>query len=37
VAIRNQRDAEQELRKQIPAGERTARTVSLEKLRELGL
>ena len=37
LVIRNQREAENELRKQIPAGEKTARTVSLEKLRELGL
>jgi len=37
VVIRHQREAEQEQRSQIPAGEKTARTVSLEKLRELGL
>jgi hypothetical protein len=35
--IRSQREAESQLRKQIPAGEKTARIVSLEKLRELGL
>lgn len=37
LVIRNQREAESQLRKQIPAGEKTARVVSLEKLRELGL
>ena len=37
LVIRNQREAEDQLRNQIPAGEKTARTVSLEKLRELGL
>ena len=37
LVIRNQREAESQLRKQIPAGEKTARIVSLEKLRELGL
>jgi hypothetical protein len=36
-AIRYHREAENDLKGQIPAGERTARTVSLEKLRELGL
>jgi hypothetical protein len=35
--FRHQREADTELKKQIPAGENTARTVSLEKLRELGL
>ena len=35
--IRHQREAENELRNQIPAGEKTARTISLDKLRELGL
>ena len=35
--IRHQREAEDELKNQIPAGEKTARTVSLDKLRELGL
>jgi len=37
LAFRYHREAEDELKGQIPAGERTARTVSLEKLRELGL
>jgi len=33
----HQREAESEARGEVPAGERTARNVSLEKLRELGL
>ncbi|MGD8359993.1 MAG: hypothetical protein PVJ04_01085 [Gemmatimonadota bacterium] len=37
LAFRFHREAETELKGQIPAGEKTARTVSLEKLRELGL
>jgi hypothetical protein len=32
-----QKEAEDEARRQVPAGERMARNVSLEKLRELGL
>ena len=37
LVIRNQREAENELKKQVPAGEKTVRIASLEKLRELGL
>ena len=37
LAFRYHREAENDLKGQIPAGERTARAVSLEKLRELGL
>ena len=33
----HQKEAEAEARKQVPAGENAVRTVSLEKLRELGL
>ena len=32
-----QKEAEAEARQQVPAGERMARNVSLERLRELGL
>jgi hypothetical protein len=32
-----QKEAEVEARGQVPAGERTARTISIERLRELGL
>jgi hypothetical protein len=35
--IRHQRDGEAEVKGQVPAGERMARTTSLERLRELGL
>ncbi len=39
LLIRQQREVEAELevKKQIPAGERTARVVDLDRLRELGL
>jgi hypothetical protein len=39
MVIRHHRetDAEAEVKKQVPAGENTARTASLEKLRELGV
>jgi hypothetical protein len=37
LAFRYHREAENEFKGQIPAGERTARTASLDKLRELGL
>jgi hypothetical protein len=39
LLIRQQRDAEAELelKKQIPAGEKAARVVTLDRLRELGL
>jgi len=39
LLIRQQREVEAELevKKQIPAGERTARAVDLDRLRELGL
>jgi len=37
LVIRYHREAEDEFKGQIPAGEKTARTVSLEKFRELGL
>jgi hypothetical protein len=39
LLIRQQRenDAELEVKKNIPAGERTARVVTLDRLRELGL
>ena len=33
----HQKEADAEARRQVPAGENTARIVSLEKLRELGL
>jgi len=33
----HQKGAEAEARRQVPAGERMARNVSLERLRELGL
>jgi hypothetical protein len=32
-----QKEAEEEVKRQVPAGERMARNVSLERLRELGL
>lgn len=35
--IRHQKETESEVRGQVPAGERLARTASLERLRELGL
>lgn len=39
LVIRHHReaDADAELKKQVPAGENTTRTVSLEQLRELGV
>jgi hypothetical protein len=33
----NQKEADEEAKRQVPAGERVARNVSLERLRELGL
>ena len=33
----HQREADAEAQRQVPAGERVARDISLEKLRELGL
>jgi hypothetical protein len=37
LVIRHQREAEAEMRKHIPAGEKAARAASLERLRELGI
>ena len=35
--VRHHKEAEEEVKRQVPAGERVARTTSLERLRELGL
>jgi hypothetical protein len=37
LVLRHQREAEVEVKTQIPAGEKTIRIASLERLRELGL
>jgi hypothetical protein len=36
MLVRHRREVEIEVRSQVPAGEDSARTVSLERLRELG-
>jgi hypothetical protein len=37
LALRQQREAGENVGRQIPAGEKTARVVTLDRLRELGL
>ena len=37
LVLRHQKETEVETKKQIPAGEKTVRIASLERLRELGL
>jgi hypothetical protein len=36
LLIRQRREVETEVKRQVPAGEETARNISLERLRELG-